>query len=213
MSTICPAILAASKEEYARQVHHVSFARRIQVDLMDGKFAMAKSISLEDVWLPPSIDCDIHFMYQNPMDSLKKLIALRPHMVIIHAEASVHHMHFAAELHKEGVKAGLAILPATQVEDTEDILHSFDHLLIFSGDLGHFGGTADLGLLEKAAAAKKLHPELEVGWDGGVNDSNASHLASAGIDVLNAGGFIQNNTDPKAAYDKLLALAENKDDD
>jgi len=125
-------------------------------------------------------------------------------MVIIHVETMIHHMHFAAELHARRMKAGLAILPETPVSNIEQILHSFDHLLIFSGDLGYFGGKANLDLAVKARQAKEHHPDLEVGWDGGVNDKNAHLLAEAGVDVLNAGGFIQKSNDPRRAYETLI---------
>jgi ribulose-phosphate 3-epimerase len=129
-------------------------------------------------------------------------------MVIIHAEADVNHMHFAAELHKEEIKAGLAILPDTSIDSVEELLDSFDHLLIFSGNLGHFGGKTDLSLLGKIAEAKEINPGIEIGWDGGINDKNAAELVQARVDVLNVGGFIQKSDRPKEAYAKLEALAE-----
>lgn len=207
MAVICPAVLASSDEEYAAQMHRVAeFASRVQIDLMDGELASTRSIDLEKVWWPTILQADVHLMYQRPMEYLNELLALRPHMVIVHAEADVHHMHFAAELHKEEIKVGLAVLPETSIESVEDILHSFDHLLIFSGDLGKFGGKTDLGLLEKVKQAREHHENIEIGWDGGVNDQNAKQLIDGGVDVLNVGGFIQNSGDAKSAYDKLVKI-------
>lgn len=204
-SIICPTVLASDIVEFNRQMRNISsFAKRIQIDLMDGEFAAPASIGLSDVWLPHGIDVDIHLMYQRPMDYLNQLIRLKPHMVIFHVEAMFHHMHFAAELHHAGIKAGLAILPETPIENIEQILNSFDHLLIFSGHLGHFGGQADLRLLKKVQEAKSHHPNIELGWDGGVSLTNAKQLVDGGINVLNAGGAIQKADDPQAAYDKLV---------
>jgi len=209
MAVICPAILADTITGYNHQMEVTAkFAERIQIDLMDGEFAKHKSIEVDDVWWPHNVVADIHLMYQNPFDYLDKLILLKPNMVIIHVETMIHHMHFAAELHKEGIKAGLAILPETPVSNIEQILHSFDHLLIFSGDLGHFGGKANLDLLNKVQQAKEHHPDLEIGWDGGVNDENARALAEGGVDVLSTGGFIQKSQNPKEAYEKLTSLIE-----
>lgn len=205
MATVCPAVLAHDREEFSRQMHTVAdFAARVQIDLMDGEFAPIRSVGLDDVWWPPALQADIHLMYQRPMEHLSRLVELRPRIVVVHAEAEVHHMHFAAEMHKEGIQAGLAVLPETAVESVEDILHSFDHLLIFSGDLGRFGGTADVTLLSKVTQARAHHKELEIGWDGGVNDQNAKQLADGGVDVLNVGGFIQKSEDPAGAYKKLV---------
>lgn len=207
MAVVCPAILADNVLEYNKQMEVTAkFARRVQVDLMDGVFARHRSVDVNDVWWPHGVSVDIHLMYQDPFKYLDDLILLKPNMVIIHTETMVHHMYFAAELHKEGIKAGIAVLPETPIANIEQILHSFDHLLIFSGDLGHFGGKANLDLLKKATEAKEHHPDLEIGWDGGVNDQNAKELANGGVDVLDAGGFIQKAEDPIEAYNKLVEV-------
>lgn len=204
-SIICPTILASDEAAYAAQIRTLTpFAKRIQIDLMDGEFASPKSVGLDTIWWPHHLQADIHLMYQHPMDHLKQLIHLQPHMVIIHVESMFHHMHFAAELHKEGIKAGLAVLPDTPIANIEQILNSFDHLLIFSGHLGRFGGEADLALLQKVQEAKAHHPDLEFGWDGGVDTANARQLAEGGIDVLNVGGALQKADDPHAVYSTLV---------
>jgi ribulose-phosphate 3-epimerase len=117
-------------------------------------------------------------------------------------------MHFAAELHKHDIKTGLALLQDTPVEWAEQIMHSFDHVLIFSGHLGYHGGAADLKLLEKVHQIREHHPEVEIGWDGGINVDNAKQLLEAGVDVLNVGGFIQKSSDPESAYGTLKVLLE-----
>jgi ribulose-phosphate 3-epimerase len=205
--TICPTITAFDPQEYRRQIENVQgFARRIHIDLMDGEFAPTKSPELKEVWWPHELIADIHLMYQRPMDYLEQLIKLKPHMVVVHNEASVHHMHFSAELHKHGIKTGLAILQETPIEWAEQIMHSFDQVLIFSGHLGHHGGEADLGLLEKVTFAKSHHPEVEVAWDGGINEDNITKLVKAGVDILNVGGFVQKADNPVAAYAKLSSV-------
>jgi ribulose-phosphate 3-epimerase len=201
---ICPAILAGEPHEFREQMERVApFAKRIQIDLMDGEFAPTKSLPLDQVWWPHHLTADIHLMYQRPMEHLDMLVKLKPHMVIIHNEVDVHHMHFAAELHKHDIKTGLALLRDTPEEWAEQIMHSFDHLLIFSGDLGRFGGEVDLGLLEKVKKAKAHHPDIEIGWDGGINDQNIKALIDGGVDVLNVGGFIQKAENPQEAYATL----------
>lgn len=206
---ICPTITAYDLAEYSRQIRQVAdFADRIHIDLMDGEFAPTKSPELSKIWWPHSIKADIHLMYQNPMDYLEQLIKLRPRMVIIHNEAHVHHMHFAAELHKEGILAGLAVLRDTPIEYAYQIMHSFDHVLIFSGNLGYHGGEADLGLIDKVAKVRNHHPEVEIGWDGGINDANAKQLIEAGVDVLNVGSYVQKSDNPLAAYAKLKEVSQ-----
>jgi len=87
-------------------------------------------------------------------------------------------------------------------------MHSFDHVLVFSGNLGRHGGEADLGLLEKVRQIKAHHPEVEIGWDGGINDQNVKQLVEAGVEVLNVGGYIQKADDPEHAYATLKRVIE-----
>ncbi len=174
--TICPTVTAFDIDEYKRQIMRLEpFTKRVHLDLMDGNFAPTKSPNVDSIWWPLSMEADIHLMYQSPMDYIEELIALKPRMVVIHNEASVHHMHFAALLHKADIRAGLAILADTPIEHAYQIMHSFDHVLIFSGNLGYQGGSAvDMGLLDKVDKVRKHHPEVEIGWDGGINTENAS---------------------------------------
>ena len=152
MAVVCPTITAYDAHEYREQMERIeSFAKRVHIDLMDGEFAPTRSPGLDHVWWPHHLKADIHLMYQRPMEFLDQLIKLKPHMVIVHNEVEVHHMHFAAELHRHGIKTGLALLAETPIEWAHQIMHSFDQVLIFSGHLGYHGGEADLGLLEKVA--------------------------------------------------------------
>jgi ribulose-phosphate 3-epimerase len=207
MAVICPTVTAFEPHTYRTQMERIEpFANRVHIDLMDGKFAPTVSPGLDQIWWTSQLVADIHLMYQNPENELAKLIELQPHLVIIHAEADVDHMAFAAKLHAHDIKAGLAILQTTAVEDVQQIMHSFDHILIFSGDLGKHGGHFDDKILYKVKKSKQLHPDAEIGWDGGVNDRNARLLVDAGADVLNVGGFIQKAEDPEAAYNNLSKL-------
>ncbi|PIZ61465.1 hypothetical protein COY17_04430 [Candidatus Saccharibacteria bacterium CG_4_10_14_0_2_um_filter_52_9] len=204
MAVICPTVTAFDNHEYRAQMERLEpFAERVHIDLMDGEFAPTKSPGVDQVWWPENINADLHLMYQRPMEQLEQLLKLRPDLVVIHAEADVDHAAFAEQLHNNGIKAGLAILQATPMEIAGPLLYGFDHALVFSGNLGHHGGAADLTLLDKVRVIGEKHPELEISWDGGISDQNAKQLIEGGVDVLNVGGWIQNSDDPAAAYAKL----------
>ena len=76
--------------------------------------------------------------------------------------------------------------------------------MIFSGELGHYGGTASLMQLEKVRLIRGIKPNVEVGWDGGVTIDNAFSLSQGGVDVLNVGGTIAKSNDPAATYKSLV---------
>lgn len=209
MATICPTITASNVEDYRKQMEAVQdFATRLHIDFMDGELAPTKSIPVANAWWQKGPKVDLHVMYKRPLEQLETLISLQPHLIIIHAEAEGV-KDFLNETKGLGIALGLALLKDTPAEAVGPYLDYIDHVLIFSGVLGAFGGTVDLGLLDKVKALKQLKPELEIGWDGGINDKNISQLARGGVDVLNVGGFIQTSDNPEAAYDTLIeALAK-----
>lgn len=206
MATICPTVLASDKDEFAEQINRVSFAPRLQLDFMDGEFAPTKSIDLTDAWWPESVKADLHLMYKKPADYLDAILDKKPNLVIIHAEADVDLKDFANRMRQAGIKPGLCVLPETKISDVKDVLGYYDHLLIFGGKLGYFGGNADLSQAKKVKEAKEINPNIEIGWDGGANDQNAKQLVNEGVEVLNFGGFIQKAEDPEGAYQKLVSL-------
>jgi ribulose-phosphate 3-epimerase len=207
MAVICPTVTAYDQHQYRAHMELIEpFAKRIHIDLMDGEFAPTVSPPPDQVWWPDGITADIHIMFQRPAEQLEQLIALKPHLVVIQFEADVDHVTFAAGLHEAGIKAGLGLLQATTVKAAAATLGSFDHVMIFSGNLGHHGSVADLGLLDKIRQVRELYPDIEVAWDGGINDQNAKQLVKGGADVLNVGSFIHKAEDPSAAYAKLEAV-------
>ena len=200
---VCPTVTALNIQEYRQQLERIQgFANRIHLDFMDGEFAPAKSVELTEIWWQPGPMVDFHIMYQRPLEHLETIVRLQPHLVIIHAEAD-NVAEFLDKMSGLGIKKGLALLQRTSVESISQYLPMLDHVLIFSGDLGHFGGSVDLQLLDKVRLLKQVKPDLEIGWDGGINSTNIATLAAGGIDVLNIGGFIQKAEVPEDAYDTL----------
>lgn len=206
MSVICPTVTptSASVDEYRAQLNKVAaFAGRIQIDLMDGDFAKPQTIGLSDVWWPESTVADIHLMYKKPVDYMEAIVTLGPNMIIVHAEAEGPIDKFFDYMHDNGIRCGLALLQETAVESVASLLKKADHMLIFSGNLGSFGGTADFALLKKASEARAVNNSLEIGWDGGANAETVQTLAQGGVDVINVGGAIQNAMYPYDVYKNL----------
>ena len=86
------------------------------------------------------------------------------------------------------------------------MLSTVDHLLIFAGTLGGFSDHNDLKQLAKVTTARSINPNLEIGWDGGANDTNVKTLADGGVDVITVGGYIQHSDTPQEAYAILESL-------
>jgi ribulose-phosphate 3-epimerase len=209
MPVICPAILADNEEKYRAQIAKiVHSAQRIQIDLTDQQFATSPTIKPEQAWWPVGFKADFHLMYRQPLPAVRVILQHRPNLIIVHAEAEGNFIDVATFCHDHDIKVGIALLQQTSTEVIVSVLDYIDHVLIFSGVLGDFGGHADTSLLEKVGLLKSLKPTLEIGWDGGVNDQNVAELVTGGVDVLNVGGYIQEAEDPAKAYTILQRIAD-----
>ena len=206
-TTVCPTITADTPQEYTRQMSRIEpFAQRIHVDVADGDFTLRRLISLDNIWWRGNRTIDLHMMYRFPSEHADIVLALKPRLVIIHAESEGNFEWFARALHSEGIEVGVALLQRTPVESILGALDNIDHVLIFSGNLGYQGGSeADMALLHKVKKVREAKPLIEIGWDGGVNVGNARKLSEAGVDVLNSGGFIMNAENPLRQYRLLTA--------
>lgn len=209
MPDICPTVTATEPHAYREQLTRAAeFADRVHIDIADGVLAPVKLLDPFHIWLPDNVICDIHVMYQKPQSIQRRLLDLKPNLVVLHAEADGEFEETIAPYKAAGIKVGLALLQQTPVEAVLSVINGLDHVLVFSGNLGHHGGVADLSLLDKVQKLKTAKPDIEIGWDGGINDENIVQLVEAGVEALNVGGFIQKTSDPKSAYAKLKSLIQ-----
>lgn len=203
-AVITPAILAENAAQYKEQVDRITgFAERVHIDISDGEFAPTLTVSIPELWAPEGWTVDIHAMVDKLDDYIPKLIALRPNMIIVHAEAKGDVQTTLTQIRQAGINAGLALLRSTVPRTVEEMIKLADHVMIFSGELGRFGGNASLMQLEKIRLIKSINPGVEIGWDGGVSIDNAYSLVQGGVNVLNVGGVIQKASDPHAIFSKL----------
>lgn len=209
MIDICPTIDAENLDVYGKQVDHIiSFAHRVHIDLGDGEFTPNKLVPIDEVWWPGGMRADLHVMYKRPFEHLEALVALGPQLIIVHAEAEGDFPGFVKYVHAHGIEAGIALLQDTSVDTIMPALELIDHALVFSGNLGYQGGSkADLKLLDKVKSIKTARPNIEVGWDGGINESNIKKLSEAGVEVANVGGYFQKTKDVAKAYVTLMNAA------
>jgi len=205
MSVIAPTILSESADDYKLQVERLnSFAERVHIDISDGEFAPTFTVNAAQVWWPQAWTVDIHAMVARPSEHLETLLSLKPHMIIFHAEVEEEIVPLLQHVKKFDIKAGLALLRSTVPATVAPAIEAADHVMIFSGDLGKYGGTASLMQLEKVRLIKAIRQDIEIGWDGGVNIENAYTLAQGGVDVLNVGATIAKADDPQNVYATLV---------
>lgn len=206
MAVIAPCITVDTLDEFTRlSESYLSFAKRIHVDISDGEFAPTFLLSAEQMKLPAEIEVDIHAMVARPSEYVDQLIALKPHTIIFHAEAQEDLVPILQKIQQAGIKAGVALLKRTVPKNKAEAIEMADHALVFCGELGKYGGTADMMQLEKVRLIRNIHPTIEIGWDGGASSENIFSLRQGGVDVINAGGALSKAADPKAVYDEMVS--------
>lgn len=207
--TITPTILTDDPNRYKQLVElYHPFTRRAQIDISDGTFSPTKTIPLSTAWWPKGWMVDIHMMVAQPSQYVETLMKLKPHLVIFHSEVAEDLMPTFETLQQNDILVGVAIMKSTFPGSIKEYLSIADHALIFSGELGQNGGTADLLLLEKARIIRHINKDIELGWDGGANVSNVRTIAQAGVTTINVGGALATSDDPAKMFATLQTEAE-----
>lgn len=207
MSIICPTVTALNTHQYREQIERVeSFAQTIHIDIMDGVFVKTQSPGIAQIWWPKNLRAHLHLMVYSPLHILQHAIDLNPEMIIVHAEADMGEViEVLMRLKHTKIKSGLALLSETdpEADDVFGMLSMADHALIFSGNLGYQGGKAKMTDITKVQKIRKNFPDINIGWDGGINDNNIAKLKESGIGYFNVGAYIQKSENPKDSFIKL----------
>lgn len=205
MASVVPTVLAATPEDYKSCLERVhTFVNRVHVDFSDGTLAPTPTVDANQIWWPKEWEIDIHAMVADPAKHVDTLIGLHPTMIIFHAEAKGDLLPVLQKVKASGIKVGVALQRSTVPSDVSALIEAADHVTVFSGNLGEYGGTASLMQLEKVRLIRNINAAVEIGWDGGITVENAFTMAQGGVDVMFVGSAIQKATDPKEAYDNLV---------
>lgn len=150
---------------------------------------------------------DVHLMIENADDYVADFVTDKTEYIVVHQEACVHLYRSLQNIKSLGVKAGVALNPATPLCMIEEVLADVDLVLIMSVEPG-FGGQkfieASLDKIERLAkirAEKDFNFKIEV--DGGVSTKNARKLIEAGADILVAGSAVFGAEDIPARMDEF----------
>jgi ribulose-phosphate 3-epimerase len=212
---ISPSILSADFSDLAGEIARVSAAADwVHVDVMDNHFVPNLTIGLPVVERlaevsPLPLDC--HLMIEDVDRWAPGYAEAGAASVTFHVEASLAPAALARDLHALGSRAGMALKPATSVDDCADLLPELDMLLLMTVEPG-FGGQEFLDhVLPKIRRARELVSagglDLWLQVDGGVSVETIERCADAGADVFVAGSAVYGADDPAAAVQALRAQA------
>lgn len=199
MATLAPSLLSADFSNLKEQMAAVQNggAGYIHMDVMDGMFVPNITFGqpvIRNLANNTTMPIDVHLMVQNPERFLADFVTPRTEFLVVHQEACIHLHRTVQQIKSLGVKAGVALNPATSLSTLDYILEELDLVLIMSVNPGFGGQTfipstwAKLENLNRMR--KQRHPGLLIQLDGGVNLQNAQALKQAGVDILVAGAAV-----------------------
>jgi ribulose-phosphate 3-epimerase len=199
MLKLAPSILAADFKNLGQQVSDVSLAgaQYIHLDVMDGAFVPSISFGMPVISSIRSCTdrvFDVHMMVEDPGRYVSDIKAAGADLICVHAEACTHLDRTINQIKEAGLKAGVALNPATPLSVLDCILSEVDMVLIMSVNPG-FGGQKFIPytltkIRELRNLCKERGLDTDIQVDGGVTCDNIRELIDAGANVFVAGSAV-----------------------
>lgn len=174
-----------------------SNADYIHVDIMDGKFVDNKNFTYEEIkdyFKDINKPLDIHLMVEDAMSYIKEFINLKPEFLTFHVESNANIKECIDFIHKNNVKAGIAINPNTRVYNILPYINDIDLTLVMGVNPGYGGQEFNKEVLKKINELKALQVKYNyiINVDGGINGETIKDINS---DMVVSGFYVVSQDD------------------
>lgn len=210
---VLPSLLLCDFANLEREVRSLEEAgvQALHLDVMDGNFVPNLSYGMPIVAALRKITklpLDVHLMIERPERYLRQFADAGSDLITFHIEAAPDPLPLIDEIHSLGLKAGLALNPATPLGTLDAYLDSVDLVLVMSVPAG-FGGQKfhDVALDKLRSLKSRVRPEVILEVDGGVNTSTIGRCAQAGAQWFVVGSAIFGQPSYRNAVQQLTQLA------
>ena len=192
---VVPSILSADAGRLAEQVEEAerAGADRIQVDVMDGHFVPNLTFGplvVEAVRRVTRLPIEAHLMVERPELFLEAFVKAGATLIEVQVEATTSLYRTVQTIRELGAKPGVAINPATPVEDLREILPYIDLVNVMTVEPGFGGQKFISGSPDKIRRVRTLSAGVEIEVDGGIDAKTAPLVVEAGATVLVAGSSV-----------------------
>lgn len=218
MYKLAPSILSADFGNLARDIKTIEGAGAdwVHIDIMDGMFVPNISFGfpvMKSIRPVTDMVFDAHLMVEEPGRYIEECKNAGADLICVHAEACKHLNRTIMQIKESGLKAGVALNPATPLSVLEYVIEYLDMVLIMTVNPG-FGGQSFIeNSIRKIKEVRQMAKEkgvasLDIEVDGGVTPSNVGELIEAGANIFVAGSAVfkgdveKNIADFKAVFAK-----------
>jgi len=217
MKQLAPSILSADFSRLGESVGMIERAGAdyIHVDVMDGHFVPNISFGaavMKSLCGKTEMPFDVHLMIEDPDKYLEDFVTDQTEYITVHQETCVHLNRTIQHIKSLGVKAGVAINPATSLSVLDYVLEDVDMVLVMSVNPG-FGGQkyiasalAKVQMLDQIRRDCGLNFKIEI--DGGIKLDNFKEVTDAGVDIAVAGSAVFGADDVEARVKEFLKLVD-----
>ena len=202
MIKLAPSILSADFARLLEDVKKVEDAgcEYLHIDVMDGHFVPNITIGpgvIKSLRKNVNMVFDAHLMIENPDNYIKEFVDAGCDMIVVHQEACKHLHRTIQNIKSFGIKAGVALNPATPIETIKHVLEDVDMVLIMTVNPG-FGGQSFIeGMIPKIKELKEIidskNLDIDIQVDGGIKPDNVAKVVDAGANIIVAGSAIFNS--------------------
>jgi ribulose-phosphate 3-epimerase len=211
MIKLAPSILSADFSRLGEEVENLEKfgADIVHIDVMDGKFVPNITFGntiIKDIRKSCKLQFDIHLMIEEPQRFIEDFAKFGD-IITIHYESDRHLDRAVNYIKSLGKKAGLAINPATPVNNIQHLIKELDLVLIMTVNPG-FGGQSFIPytldkIKEVKSLSNKYNPNLLIEVDGGISSDNIKQVIDAGANVIVAGSSVFKDNNMEANIKKL----------